>query len=120
MGARTRGRNGFGMSFDVDRPPADPPANCRIPLLWRLARALWEEHRPDSTGFCVVSGCQHDNQLSPCSLAKLAMDGMEISCGNGDQPSSRPIFGLLSATDEAIQQEVFGCRTFSETEIDDA
>jgi hypothetical protein len=67
--------------FDVDEPPVEPPADCQHRLLWRLARALWEARRPDSTGFCVVAGCRHDNQLDPCPAAELAVDGMRTARG---------------------------------------
>ncbi|WP_018789566.1 hypothetical protein [Salinispora arenicola] len=43
------GRDGRLMFFDVENPPIEPPAECRRRLLWRLARALWEAHRPGST-----------------------------------------------------------------------
>ncbi|MGW4466046.1 hypothetical protein [Micromonospora sp. NPDC004704] len=81
------------MSFDAESPPLEPPADCRHRLLWRLARSLWEAHRPDSTGFCVVTGCQHDNQLHPCHLAQLAIEGMRTACGDRAE-MSRPWIDL--------------------------
>jgi hypothetical protein len=81
------GRDGRRMSFDVDNPPEDPPADCPHRLLWRLARALWEAHRPDSTGFCVATGCWHTNQRDPCRLARLAQEGMRTACGEATNAS---------------------------------
>lgn len=69
------------MFFDVDNPPIEPPAECRRRLLWRLARALWEAHRPDNASFRVVAGCWHTNQRDPCRLALLAQEGMRTACG---------------------------------------
>ncbi|MEV6706608.1 hypothetical protein [Micromonospora wenchangensis] len=70
-------RDGRRMSFDIDNPPVEPPADCQHRLLWRLARALWEAHRPDSTGFCLST----PNQRDPCRLARLAQEGMRTACG---------------------------------------
>lgn len=77
------------MSFDVDNPPVEPPDECQHRLLWRLARALWEAHRPDSAGFCVVAGCGHESQRDPCRLAQLAQQGMRTACGEAT-PASPP------------------------------
>lgn len=77
------------MFFDVDDPPIEPPAECQRRLLWRLARALWEAHRPDSASFCVVAGCWHENQHNPCRLAQLAQEGMRTACGE-TTPASPP------------------------------
>ncbi|MEV0158276.1 hypothetical protein AB0H57_31970 [Micromonospora sp. NPDC050686] len=77
------------MSFDVDNPPVEPPDKCQHRLLWRLARALWDAHRPDSAGFCVVAGCWHENQRDPCRLARLAQEGMRTACGEAT-PASPP------------------------------
>ncbi|WP_027659823.1 hypothetical protein [Salinispora fenicalii] len=77
------------MFFDVENPPIEPPTECRRRLLWRLARALWEAHRPDSAGFCVVAGYWHENQRNPCRLAQLAQEGMRTACGE-TTPASPP------------------------------
>lgn len=62
MDRSVTGRDGRLMFFDVENPPIEPPTKCQRRLLWRLARALWEAHRPDNAGFCVVAGCWHENQ----------------------------------------------------------
>ncbi len=87
MGSGVVAGDGAGMSFDIDRPPAEPPDDCRHRLLWRVARALWEAHRPDSAGFCVVSACRREHHLYPCPAAVLAVDGLNAACGV-DAPSS--------------------------------
>lgn len=83
------GRDGRRMSFDVDNPPVEPPADCRHRLLWRLARALWETHRPDSTSFCMATGTWHPNQREPCQPARLAQEGMRTAFGEST-PTSPP------------------------------
>ncbi|MFX0591257.1 hypothetical protein [Melissospora conviva] len=77
------------MSFDAENPPVEPPVECQHRLLWRLARALWEAHRPDNAGFCVATGCWHTNQHDPCRLARLAQEGMRTACGE-TTPASPP------------------------------
>lgn len=83
------GRDGRRMSFDIDNPPEEPPADCQHRLLWRLARALWEAHRPDNAGICVATGCWHTNQRDPCRLTRLAQEGMRTACGEAT-PASPP------------------------------
>lgn len=75
------------MFFDVDNPPADPPAGCHHRLLWRLARALWDAHGTDADGFCVITACRRDNELSPCPALRLAIEGMRTACGESVQAS---------------------------------
>ncbi|RFS47906.1 hypothetical protein D0Q02_03335 [Micromonospora craniellae] len=77
------------MSFDIDDPPVEPPDECRHRLLWRLARALWETHRPGSSSFCVATGTWHENQPGPCQPARLAQEGMRTACGE-PAPTSPP------------------------------
>ncbi len=77
------------MFFDVDNPLVEPPAECQRRLLWRLGRALWEAHRPDSAGFCVVAGCWHEHQRDPCRLSQLTQEGMRTACGEVS-PASPP------------------------------
>ncbi len=69
------------MSFDAEHPPVEPPADCRHRLLWRLARAMWETHRPDSNSFCMASGSWHAKHRDLCRLARLAQEGMRTACG---------------------------------------
>jgi hypothetical protein len=69
------------MDFNVIDPPTPPPPGWRHLLVWVLARALWEAHRPNADGFCSATGCQHYNHLHPCPSIGLALDGMRVACG---------------------------------------
>jgi hypothetical protein len=64
--------------FDPNEPPAEPPAGCPRPLVWRLARGLWQAHQPAADGFC--GQCGRANELYPCPPARLALDGMAYAC----------------------------------------
>jgi len=86
------------MDIDFADPPVDPPAACRYPLLWRLARALWQAHVPNADGFCTMTGCQHEHRRTPCPARDLATQGMRSACGESP-PSSR---AWLAATRRRI------------------
>ncbi|MFG1653810.1 hypothetical protein ACGFIE_28145 [Micromonospora sp. NPDC049275] len=73
------------MLFDVDNPPVEPPDGCRHRLLWRLCRALWEDHH---SGHYLIVGCVHDDQLVSCRLARLAVEGMRTASGEQAVASS--------------------------------
>jgi hypothetical protein len=66
------------LSYDPKDPPVEPPAGCLRPLVWRLARALWQAHRPSVDGFCQQ--CGQASQLYPCPPVRLALDGMAYAC----------------------------------------
>ncbi|MGC4848130.1 hypothetical protein ACLQ3F_12870 [Micromonospora sp. DT15] len=66
------------MLFDIDNPPVEPPDGCRHRLLWRLCRALWEDHRPDHY---LIVGRVHDDQHVSCRLARLAVEGLRTASG---------------------------------------
>jgi hypothetical protein len=67
------------LPFDPDKPPVEPPAGCQRPLVWRLARDLWQTHQPAVDGFCQQ--CGRANELYPCPPSRLALDGMAYACG---------------------------------------
>ncbi|MCG5460619.1 hypothetical protein AB0K35_06845 [Micromonospora sp. NPDC053740] len=75
------------MLFDVENPPVEPPDGCRHRLLWRLCRALWEDHRPDRAGHYLIVGCVHGDQLVSCRLARLAVEGLRTASGKQDVAS---------------------------------
>ncbi|MEV1289671.1 hypothetical protein [Micromonospora sp. NPDC049679] len=75
-------------SVNVEDPPLEPPNECRHRLLWRLARGLWDAHGRDREGFCVITACRRDNELSPCPAARLAIEGMQTACGESVETSS--------------------------------
>jgi hypothetical protein len=75
------------MPFDVNDPPVEPPVGCQSGVAWRLARKLWQAHRPDDSGFCLDAGCRSDNQMFPCRAARLAIDGMNTACGTRSDTS---------------------------------
>ncbi|MCG5456056.1 hypothetical protein PSH03_000943 [Micromonospora sp. PSH03] len=78
------------MSFDVENPPVEPPDGCRHRLLWRLCRALWEDHRPDRAGHYLIVGCTHDDQLVSCRLGRLAVEGLRTA--SGEQAVASPLW----------------------------
>ncbi|MGC4794705.1 hypothetical protein [Micromonospora saelicesensis] len=79
------------MLFDVDNPPVEPPDGCRHRLLWRLCRALWEDHhRPDCAGHNLTVGCAQNDQLVLCHLARLAVEGLRTA--NGEQAVASPLW----------------------------
>jgi hypothetical protein len=64
--------------FDINDPPARPPAECADPLMWNLASQLFRDHRPDSDGFCIT--CV-PSEFCPCMGRYLAVRGFLASCG---------------------------------------
>ncbi|MET7945581.1 hypothetical protein [Micromonospora sp. NPDC005324] len=74
------------MLFDVENPPVEPPDGCRHRLLWRLCRALWE----DRAARYFIVGCVHDDQLVPCRLARLAVEGLRTA--SGEQAVASPLW----------------------------
>ncbi|MEU8155290.1 hypothetical protein AB0B94_16640 [Micromonospora sp. NPDC048986] len=75
------------MLLHVENPPVEPPDGCRHRLLWRLCRALWEDHRPDRAAHYLIVGCAQDDQLVPCHLARLAAEGLRTASGEQDVAS---------------------------------
>ncbi|MDG4835311.1 hypothetical protein O7631_02130 [Micromonospora sp. WMMD967] len=76
------------MLFDVENPPVEPPDGCRHRLLWRLCRALWEDHRPCRAGHYPSVGWFHADQRVSCRLARLALEGLLTASGEQGVASS--------------------------------
>lgn len=75
-----------GLPFNVEDPPARPPAQCRDPLVWNLAYQVFRDHRPDRDGFCVT--CVPGG-FSPCIGRHLAVRGFLAACLLPDAPILR-------------------------------
>jgi hypothetical protein len=73
------------LPYEIDNPPADPPAGVD-PLLWKVAFALRAEHEPGLDGWCVAGICKGKSSLWPCGERKLADAGLMGSVGGGVQP----------------------------------
>jgi hypothetical protein len=71
---------GEGIPYDPADPPAEPPFGCTDPMLWRVAVALHQAHRPRSDGFC---GCK---SFWPCADTALSERAMHLAF---DRASSR-------------------------------
>ncbi|MGC9670624.1 hypothetical protein ACNTMW_29275 [Planosporangium sp. 12N6] len=65
--------------FDPNVPPVEPPEGCPRPMVWRLARGLWQAHQPAVDGFCQQ--CGRANRLYPCPPSRLALQGLAYACG---------------------------------------
>ncbi|MDG4784006.1 hypothetical protein O7614_30580 [Micromonospora sp. WMMD961] len=76
------------MLFDVENPPVEPPDGCRHRLLWRLCRALWEDHRPGRASHYLTVGQLQADRLMSCRLARLALDGLLTASGQQAVASS--------------------------------
>jgi hypothetical protein len=69
-----------GLPYDPSDPPIVPPANCRHELMWRLARAVWQEHQAGLDGFCLAMTCRRKHSFHPCPNSRLAADGLRAAC----------------------------------------
>ncbi|MGW2626130.1 hypothetical protein [Micromonospora taraxaci] len=78
------------MSFDVENPPVEPPDGCRHRLLWRLCRALWEDHRSSCAGHYPNVCWRHADRLVSCRLARLALEGLLTA--SGEQPAASSLW----------------------------
>ena len=68
-------------AYDPLDPPVDPPPGCADTILWRVARALLDAHRPRPDNFCECRA------FWPCPTAKLATDALQIAC---ERPVAMP------------------------------
>jgi hypothetical protein len=60
-------------------PPIDPPTGCINPLVWRLARRLYADHRPGPDGWCL--NCRPAIDY-PCAARRLADQGLAAAMGH--------------------------------------
>jgi hypothetical protein len=72
------------MTEHPDQPPLDPPADCRHPLMWMLARWLLDAHRPGVDGLCCL--CR-PAEVDPCLPRRMAAAGLRAACGTVDSPT---------------------------------
>lgn len=62
-----------GVPPGPDEPPLDPPPGCADPMLWRVARALHDAHRPRTDNFCECKA------FWPCPDAQLAGEALLLA-----------------------------------------
>jgi len=60
--------------YDPTNPPAEPPAGCVDPVLWRVAFALRRAHHPRLDDFCECK------VFWPCPDARLADEALKLAC----------------------------------------
>jgi hypothetical protein len=65
-------------------PPVDPPLGCADPMLWRVARALHDAHRPRTDNFCECKA------FWPCPDAELAEEALQLAYERPSPRGSRP------------------------------
>ena len=63
------------LSFDLEDPPEEPPAECTDALTWRLAYSLHAAHRSAAGEACTCG------RPDPCPSAQLAAYGFRFCCG---------------------------------------
>jgi hypothetical protein len=73
-----------------DEPPVDPPLGCADPMLWRVARALREAHRPRTDNFCECKS------FWPCPDAQLAEEALQLAYDRPVPRGGRPGLGRNS------------------------
>ncbi|GAA0721471.1 hypothetical protein Drose_07700 [Dactylosporangium roseum] len=76
-----------GVPNGPDGPPLDPPSGCADPLLWRVARALHEAHRPRPDNFCECKA------FWPCPDARLAEEALRMAYGRPAPRINRTALG---------------------------
>ncbi|GAA3285184.1 hypothetical protein Dvina_07940 [Dactylosporangium vinaceum] len=62
-----------GVPREPAEPPLDPPLGCADPMLWRVARALHDAHRPRTDNFCECKA------FWPCADAQLADEALQLA-----------------------------------------
>lgn len=80
--------NGVGsvrLPFDLARPPAEPPVDCRDPEKWQRGFNLYRQHAPDVDGMCKP--CR---QKAPCFSLQLAQRCMIDACIDGQPHQQLP------------------------------
>lgn len=80
------------MTAPASEPDPLPPPGCRWPLMWRLARGLYDAHAPGVDGLCCL--CR-PAELDPCPARKLAADGLRTACGHTQPPGGAAWFDVL-------------------------
>jgi hypothetical protein len=65
------------MSFDLNNPPAEPPADCLEPDKWREAYAIYIQHQPGKSGRCLSKRC---GERWPCLPHRPALRALMDAC----------------------------------------
>jgi hypothetical protein len=78
-----------GVPHEPGEPPVEPPPGCADPMLWRVARALHNAHRPRTDNFCECKS------FWPCPDAQLAEEALQLAYDR-PAPRSRPAPGRNS------------------------
>ena len=82
------------LSFDPEEPPADPPAECVSPTIWRLSHRLHRCHLLADDGGCTCG------QAFPCQSRRLVERGFLAALGLGVGAGSRQdLLDRLTAED---------------------
>lgn len=63
------------LSFDPEKPPEDPPAECVSPTVWRLSYRLYRSHQLTDPGRCACG------DPFPCSARRLVERGFLAALG---------------------------------------
>ncbi len=95
------------LHFDIEDPPAQPPAGSDR-LLWVTAYELWCDHQPHIDGYCLSRRCQARGVMWPCDMWHLARAAMVAASLDGlpgagtlrgdASPPSAPAAACISAT----------------------
>jgi len=73
-------------AFDGQDPPVSPPGACVSPLVWRLSRHLFADHRPGLDGWCL--SCR-PAIVYPCVGRQLAERGLAYAVTGRDPGADR-------------------------------
>lgn len=71
-------------------PPVEPPFGCADPMLWRVARALHDAHKPRTDNFCECK------MFWPCPDAQLAEEALLLAYERPAPRGVRPGYGRTS------------------------
>ena len=65
-----------GYPFDLADPPAEPPPEVTVPIMWRVAVRLFRDHEPGDRPPDRCRQCQHP---WPCGARRLAVLGLRCA-----------------------------------------
>ncbi|MEO3815417.1 hypothetical protein [Plantactinospora sp. B24E8] len=63
------------LPFDPLDPPTEPPPDCVLPTLWRIAHTLHQLHQPDDDNRCAC-GAHH-----PCAHRRASLRALLEASG---------------------------------------
>lgn len=64
------------LPFDPSNPPAEPPPDCVLPTLWRIAHTLHQLHQPGDDNNRCACGAHH-----PCAHRRSSLRALLEACG---------------------------------------